>query len=262
MFSQSEMVKQSSNSQFNAKSAIAGAGTLRVLLAEDTPINAEAMKAMSTHLSVDLDIASNGFEAIEMIEEASALGRPYSLLLIDVMMPVLDGIETTRRLRRKGYDAQQLPIVAVTAACSFDEVRAYRACGMQAFLAKPISLNDLRATYEAWGHTSEPAKQDQLAKIEPAVLAALKEQFRDRNKRTLNLIEAALRADEISSAVVDEIRNLLHQIAGTATTFGDPPLSEMASAQEHALIAAQMAPDAVRTSLEEAASCLRERVKT
>lgn len=261
MFAHSGGVKQTPITDFGGALPIRNAQEMRVLLAEDTPINAEAMKAMAAHLSVEMETASNGFEAIEMVEQAKADGTAYSLLFVDVMMPVLDGIETTRRLRSRGFAAKDLPIIAVTAATSFDEIRAYKACGMQAFLAKPVALADLRATFEAWGHASDPAKPDPIARIEPAVLAALKEQFGDRNQRTLGLIEAALGEDAINPALIEEIRNLLHQIAGTATTFGDPPLSTMARAQEHALIEAHGSPEKLRQSLEEAAKCLRQRVQ-
>ena len=233
---------------------------MRVLLAEDTPINAEAMKAMAAHLSVDMDIASNGLEAIEMVKAAESEGRPYSLLLVDVMMPILDGIETTTRLRAMGYNAERLPIVAVTAATSFDEIRSYRSCGMQAFLAKPVALADLRATFEAWGHAERARANKKSSKIDPALMKALKQQFRDRNLRTLRLIEDALAGEHISPAVIEEIRNLLHQIAGTAATFGDAELSEAARSHENALIDAQAVDGDVRDSLAQAASSLKKRV--
>ncbi len=253
-------MKETSNIQFRTASNAGTSAELRVLLAEDTPISAEAMKAMAGHFSVEMDLAANGLETIDMVEAARREGRPYSLLLIDVMMPILDGIETTKRLRERGYDAQQLPIVAVTAATSIDEVRSYRACGMQAFLAKPVALADLRATFEAWGHSSDPSAKNPAQQIEPALMKALGQQFRDRNERTLNLINDALASDEISAAVVAEIRNLLHQIAGTATTFGDVKLSEASRVHENALIEAEVSGGALRQCLEQAALSLNQRI--
>ncbi|MEL6876520.1 MAG: response regulator [Pseudomonadota bacterium] len=254
-------MKEASTTQFEAAQAVDSANALRVLLAEDTPISAEAMRAMAEHLAVDIDIAPNGLKAIEMVEAARSEGRPYSLMLVDVMMPILDGVETTKRLRQRGYDPESLPIIAVTAATSFDEIRSYRACGMQAFLAKPVALADLRATFEAWGHKgcrNEEVKRIHM--IEPALLKALGQQFRDRNERTLNLIEDVLAADDFSEATIAEIRHLLHQIAGTATTFGDAKLSKAARAHENALIAAQMDKGELRQCLEQAANSLKERI--
>ncbi|WP_379551531.1 response regulator [Qipengyuania sp. DGS5-3] len=228
------------------------AAPLRVLLAEDTPINAEMMRAMATHLAIDMDIAAHGLEAIDKIEEAQAAGRPYSLLLLDVMMPILDGIETTKRLRAKGFSESELPIIAVTAATSLDETRSYKNAGMQAFLAKPVSLENLRDTLLAWGHRTqkrEPSPQ-------PAMFEALKEQFHARNRDTLVKVEAALSQEAIDPDLASQIRHLLHQIAGTAKTFGDPALSKEAREHEHALISASLDQDAMRTALKAAAASL------
>ncbi len=254
-------MKEASNTQWTTAKAGASAKALRVLLAEDTPISAEAMRAMAEHFSVDMDIAANGLEAIDMVETAKADGRPYSLMLVDVMMPILDGVETTRRLRARGFDAEALPIIAVTAATSFDEIRSYRACGMQAFLAKPVALKDLGATLEAWGHKADKQSAKSTTTIEPALLEALEQQFRDRNTRTLKLVEAALKNSDFSDATVNEIRHLLHQIAGTASTFGDPKLSEMARTHEHSLIEAGMNEEELQEHLRKAAKSLKERIK-
>jgi len=260
MMRQIGAVKQVSKSDFDARMANSKTPELRVLLAEDTPINAEAMKAMASHLSVQLEVAANGLDAIEMVQQALAEARPYSLLLIDVMMPILDGIETTKRIRALGIGEDRLPIIAVTAATSFDEIRSYRACGMQAFLSKPVALTDLRATFEAWGHTSKSKPVARPARIEPAVLDVLKEQFHERNKHTLALAEHALASDPIEEGLVDDIRNLLHQIAGTATTFGDAELSASAKALEDALIEAQATATDVRPALKQTTVSLRKRV--
>ena len=233
---------------------------IRVLLAEDTPISAEAIKAMAKHLSVMIDHASNGVETIEMIEQAHLEGRPYSLLLIDVMMPIIDGIEATTRLRALGFDAEQLPIIAVTAATSFDEVRAYRACGMQGFLAKPVSLSDLRATLEAWGQGPRGKSRMRSARIEPELLKALKIQFQDRNQHTLKLIEDELNSNKVSDRAIEEIKHRLHQIAGTAATFGDPALSEAAREHENALNEAVARDFDIRDWLQSAAHTLQQRI--
>ncbi len=246
---------------------------LRILLAEDTPISAEAMRAMAAHLNVEMDVAENGLQAIEMTQQAQDLGRPYSLLLTDVMMPILDGIETTKRLRSQGFDAQTLPIIAITAATSFDEIRSYRACGMQAFLAKPVTMKDLRAALDAWGHDAAFRSNDgqvgndaslsadsRASQVEPALLESLETQFSDRNRRTLALVEDTLSQENFGSETIDEIRNLMHQIAGTASTFGDPDLSEVARIHEHNLIKAGTQNAMLRQCLEAAAGSLKERI--
>lgn len=238
------------------------AGELRVLLADDERLGGEAMMAMATRLGVEMDVASNGQEAIDMIVRANDEERPYSLLLLDAMMPVLDGIETARRLRLAGFDARQLPIVAVTAATSVEEVRAYRAAGMQAFLSKPVKLDELRATLEAWGHAKQYIGVDIDPGIQAQTISAFSRQFKDRNGRVLAMIEKALRSRKITADRIEEISLYLHQIAGTAMLFGDAALGEAARAHvaelNGALKSEQLDQDTARRHLEAAGESLRQ----
>ena len=228
------------------------AAALRVLLAEDTQISADVLMAMTRHLSVQMDHALNGVEAIAMIKAAENAAKPYSLLLLDVNMPILDGVETARRLRAEGYDAEYLPIIAVTAATDLEEVRTYRAAGMQAYLEKPVALDDLRATLRAWGHRTRSTPQRKRS----AALEALKLRFDDRTLGLLRQIDGALDRSDIDEALVMNLRNLLHQLAGTAGSFGQPRLGEVARNQEAALLAAFFAGEDVKLVLENAKSAL------
>lgn len=202
--------------------------SLRILLAEDTEIAAEMMLAMAERLDVEMDVAHNGLDAIVMVHEAIAEGRPYSLVLMDAMMPVLDGVETARRLRQEGLDRDMLPIIAVTAATDLNEVRTYRDAGMQAFLEKPVSLEDLRATLKAWKHT--PGKQ--VDNKRKNTLEELQKQFDQRKQTAVAALDEALEDGEFTEECVMEIRTLLHKIAGTAGSFGEASLSEDARALE------------------------------
>lgn len=247
---------ESSPKTWPARNGAAEAGKLRALLAEDTPISAEMMQAMADHLGLPMDKASNGLEAIAMIEQAKAEGKPYGLLLLDVMMPILDGIETAKRLRAKGFDEKQLPIIAVTAATDLDEVRSYRAAGMQAFLEKPVGLEDLRSALEAWGHGSDKRKR----KVPRDTLRVLQKQFEERNLHALSTIDGAIAEELFDEEIVMEIKNMLHQIAGTAGTFGNPELSEDARRHENALVEVFFDGGDVRGALEAASEDLRKRI--
>lgn len=236
-----------------------GAGAncaLRVLLAEDTPICAEMMQEMARHLEIRLDTAVNGLEAIAMVQEAAERGEPYSLLLLDVMMPVLDGIETARRLRAEGIGAQDLPIIAVTAAAQLDEVRAYRAAGMQAFLEKPVALDDLRATLKAWGHATASPRPP----MHSGATAALHEKFEQRKTHTLARVEAALGRSDIGEQEMLELRNMVHQLAGSAGSFGDASLGDAMRTIEGELVARFLRGDRLDPVLRSARATLRERL--
>ncbi|UIP08275.1 response regulator [Erythrobacter sp. SDW2] len=227
-----------------------------MLLAEDTAISADMMQVMAERLRISMDVAPNGLEAIEMIKAANEEGEPYSLLLVDIMMPILDGIETARRLRREGIDADELPIIAITAAADLEEVRSYRKAGMQAFLEKPVALADLRATLHAWGHGTEGRAQ----KLRAAAYDALTEQFRQRKQSTITALEEALAKPDLSENHLHELRRILHQLAGTAGSFGEPALGEAARGFEIELMAAWFDGDDPRTVIKQAAIILGQQV--
>ncbi|WP_284123874.1 response regulator [Parerythrobacter aestuarii] len=250
-----DWVRDASGKQPSAGDAAAPA-KLRVLLAEDTAISAEMMQAMADRLSIDMDIAANGLEAIDMVHAAIDKGEPYSLLLVDIMMPILDGIETARRLRSEGINTVELPIIAITAATELDEVRIYRKAGMQAFLEKPVALADLRATLHAWGHGTKNRAQ----KLRSAAFEALNEQFSERKVSTLKALRDALASDDLSESVIVELRRILHQLAGTAGSFGETALGEEARAHEIELMATYFEGGDVRDILERAAQSIARKI--
>ena len=120
------------------------AGRPRVLVAEDNRINQMLMIALAKSADIDPVIAANGQEAVDIVERAHAEGAAFDLVLMDMQMPVVDGIEATRRLRANGFSPDRLPIVALTANAFDGDVQACLNAGMQGHLSKPIGLDDLK----------------------------------------------------------------------------------------------------------------------
>ena len=118
---------------------------LRVLLAEDHPINREVLTRQLHKLGYACDCAEDGQQAWEMLE-AQAPGAGYALLVTDCHMPRLDGYELARRLRERelARGLPRLPIVALTANALQGEAERCLALGMDAYLSKPLQLGDLR----------------------------------------------------------------------------------------------------------------------
>lgn len=112
----------------------------RILLAEDDVINQEVVSRFLTLSGVHLDIASDGFEVLERLEK-----HDYDLILMDVNMPNLSGIETTKRIRRQSK-YQALPIVALTAGVTHEEQASCLESGMNDFVKKPINPEELVGT--------------------------------------------------------------------------------------------------------------------
>ncbi len=122
----------------------------RVLLAEDFDINRELMSQMARQIGFTLIMAEDGAEAVGMVTEARENGEPFELVLMDVRMPNMDGLEATRVLRERGFDGAALPIVALTANAFDEDVEACIAAGMQEHLGKPISVETLKEALERW----------------------------------------------------------------------------------------------------------------
>ena len=116
-----------------------------VLVAEDNEINALLMRSLLTRLGHEVVITTNGEEALESWLAANSAGAPYDLVLMDIQMPGLDGIETTKRIRN--HEAAQYtrrtPILALTANTLVEDRYACFEAGMDGFLVKPLDREKL-----------------------------------------------------------------------------------------------------------------------
>lgn len=117
-----------------------GRAGLRVLVADDNRVNQRVAAAILRQLGHDAEIAGSGMEAIEM-----AKVRNYHVILMDIHMPGLDGIETTRRLREELPPDHMPVIIAVTADVLGNAEERFRACGMDGYLSKPFRIEELDA---------------------------------------------------------------------------------------------------------------------
>lgn len=124
---------------------IAPARGLSILVAEDNEINALLMRSLLTRLGHRAVITTNGEEALESWLSAKSAGTPYDLVLMDIQMPQLDGIETTKRICRleAGQPGGQTPILALTANTLVEDRYACFEAGMDGFLIKPLDREKL-----------------------------------------------------------------------------------------------------------------------
>jgi PAS domain S-box-containing protein len=124
---------------------VATARGLSVLVAEDNEINALLMRSLLTRLGHHAVITTNGEEALESWLAAKSADTPYDLVLMDIQMPQLDGIETTKRIRAReaGQPGRQTPILALTANTLVEDRYACFEAGMDGFLIKPLDRDKL-----------------------------------------------------------------------------------------------------------------------
>jgi signal transduction histidine kinase/CheY-like chemotaxis protein len=116
----------------------------RVLLVEDNPVNQLVAKGMLGKLGCEVIVAAHGGEALDQLEQSE-----FDLVLMDCNMPVMDGYEASRQIRRSGR-WPQLPIVALTANAMSEERERCRAAGMSDYLAKPFRREELAALLDVW----------------------------------------------------------------------------------------------------------------
>ncbi|WP_304176788.1 ATP-binding protein [Phenylobacterium aquaticum] len=135
-------------------------GALRLLAAEDNPTNQQVLAAVMGSLGLEVDIVPDGQAAFEAWRDGA-----YDLILMDIQMPVMDGIDSARAIRAAELEAgrRRTPIVALTANALSHQVQEYLAAGMDGHVAKPIEIAKL---YEAISRALTDAAQN------PAVTAA------------------------------------------------------------------------------------------
>ncbi len=111
---------------------------LRILLAEDQPVNQKLMRAIMEQLGHELTIANNGVEAVKAMRQAA-----FDLILMDIQMPELDGILTTKVIRSADASWRHIPIIALTAHAMESHRQTYMSAGMDGFVSKPFRMDVL-----------------------------------------------------------------------------------------------------------------------
>ncbi|MEG2711131.1 MAG: response regulator, partial [Clostridia bacterium] len=109
----------------------------RVLLVEDHLLNVEVAKKMLNGKNLEVEVAENGLQAIELF--AQRQDCYYDAILMDIRMPVMDGLTAAKAIRQmRSADAKTIPIIAMTANAFEEDIEKTKAAGMNAHLTKPI----------------------------------------------------------------------------------------------------------------------------
>jgi CheY-like chemotaxis protein len=214
-----------------------------VLVAEDNKINQQLARMLLTKAGYTVDIADNGEEAVTAIRAAD-----YDVVLMDVQMPILDGIEATRHIRALPPPKNAVPIIAVTAHAMTGAREEYLASGMDGYLSKPLDPSALLRTLEAYAGSAPPTASVTAtpaptcdAIFDPDAIAALEKYLPPSSIREL----LAMFVDQIDSQIVplrsaaaardlDPLGREAHSLAGSAGNIGLSRLSLVARELEAA----------------------------
>jgi CheY-like chemotaxis protein len=145
---------------------------LNLLVVDDNAINRRLVTVLLQGAGHRVDMATNGREAVE-----AAVRVRYDAILMDVQMPVMDGVQATRRIRALPPPHNAVPVIALTADALSDAAQRYRAAGMDAYLSKPLSPATLMTTLETLVRDGRPVRSiaDGLPTLDRATIASLRD---------------------------------------------------------------------------------------
>jgi PAS domain S-box-containing protein len=202
---------------------------LSVLLADDNAMNRRISQLMLSRLGIHADMAENGREVLEALNHT-----PYDVILMDIRMPVMDGIEATRQIR-SNEAGHQPKIVALTAHAMPGDRERFLHLGMDAVINKPVQLDDLNAVLRRLPLGEDADEAEPTGALDPAVLeglrslrrpgfiAAVVDGFFDAAQEDFQRLDRALRDDD--SVVMAEVA---HHLLGSCLTVGANRLAGIA----------------------------------
>jgi signal transduction histidine kinase/CheY-like chemotaxis protein/HPt (histidine-containing phosphotransfer) domain-containing protein len=226
---------------------------LRILLAEDNAINQKVARLLLGRLGYRVDVAANGLEVLQAVAV-----RPYDVILMDVQMPEMDGLEATRRLRAQESALPRPRIIAMTANVMPEDRAMCIGAGMDDFISKPVRVEDLVRTLErsasdrVEGRPSVPpppqapshgalddealGRLDSLAALDdPDTIVTLVDDFLASNDRAREESRAALLATDLVG-----LERIAHGLKSSAGMFGATRLSEKCVELERAAHSAHL----------------------
>ena len=205
-----------------------------ILLVEDVDINQELFSQMLTKLGHKFHIASNGAEAVEWSKRLKRDPAAWDMILMDLQMPVMDGLTATREIRAAGGRGATIPIIALTASAFEEERRECEAAGMNDHLAKPVGIEALRRIINRWLEIADTPKPTTEAPVRSAALdQRIKARLHSSAEQLTRIVEeiSAASSDQLSASMT-EARKIVHILAGTAGMVGEEALGDQAAAAE------------------------------
>ena len=215
----------------------------RLLLVEDNQVNRMVIQGMLKKLGLAVEVATNGTEALQALQQA-ARDSLYDLILMDCQMPEMDGYEATRQIRAgiAGKNYQSIPIIAMTAYAMQGDREKCLTVGMDDYMSKPINFQTVKEIMEKWLAADATVEFEQavnpivfqtLVKVvgdDPEALHEIIESFRDDLQNSLSAIVRHAQKRELY-----ELKQAIHTLKGTSATMGALQLRDQCNKIEIAI---------------------------
>ena len=200
----------------------------RVLLAEDGYDNQVLITTFLVKAGAQVKVVENGQLAVEEAHAAHAAGTPYDVILMDMQMPVLDGYSATSKLRMTGYRG---PIVAITAHAMAGDRERCEGAGCDDYLSKPIDRAKLTAIVAGFVERNQPSGEHLVSTLadDDDMVGLVRDYVSHLPERSSAILRACQTSD------VDALKRLVHQLKGSAGSYGFPLITESATVLEKAV---------------------------
>jgi two-component system sensor histidine kinase BarA len=221
---------------------------IHILAVDDYPANLKLVTALLEPMGVSIDCANDGFEALRFIEQ-----KAYDLILMDIQMPGMDGVEVTQKIRQNETSGQHTPIIALTAHALTSEKQAVLGAGMDDYLTKPIDEKELQRIIQRWSqkiivgsraeHIEKPLLKAESSSpvdwVQALKLTANKEDLAKEMLKGLveSLYPAQLNINETyAQNDLKKMREEVHRLHGACCYCGVPALKTAIAKLETAIV--------------------------
>ncbi|MCL1883681.1 MAG: response regulator [Defluviitaleaceae bacterium] len=223
----------------------------KVLVVDDVETNRFVARGLLSYYKLQIDTVNSGIEAIERVSE----GKTYDIIFMDHMMPEMNGVEATRRLRDMGYDR---PILALTANAMIGKADDFFAKGFSGFLAKPIQSKELDEVLhefiEKQEYYEEPEEEEEDYDDggmddyynSPEVIQMMKEDFKENHNNAIAELDEAFAENDMETA-----QRITHTIGTLSRYMKEELLEKIAEVAENSIIAEKPDMDAIQLFKEE-----------
>lgn len=198
----------------------------KILLAEDNVDNQQLYSLLLDNIGAEIIIVSNGKEAVEV-----AMSEPFDVIFMDMQMPIMDGVEATRKLRRSGYNGV---IISLTANAMKQDKEACFAAGCNDYITKPVSKEILYDTvYQYLDVVDGNSKSEEIYNskcYQDSDVLALKMKFVSNLPSIFEVIKLSYENGQI-----DKVKTELHKLKGLGGSFGYPEITNMSLRIEQSL---------------------------